>query len=99
MKTYSQFINTINERESYIIRDLMKRTNQQVRSGINPRNPDRMDTNLKFRTHLKFPTPINYSGRNFVPAEPTKVRVKPARSREFESGRKLKDILPGGSRV
>lgn len=99
MKTYTEFMNSIHEGgKSYIVRDQKRIMNQQSKSGINPDNPDRMDTNLQFKTHLKFPTPINYSRRDFVPAEPTTV-VKPARSREFGSGRKLRDILPGGSRV
>lgn len=38
--------------------------------GINPENPDRMNTNMQFKTHQKFPKPIDYSVRYAAPKPP-----------------------------
>jgi len=53
---------------NYIQRQGATRDARMRLRGIDPKNPDRMDTNLQFKTHKKFPSSINYSMKQVAPA-------------------------------
>jgi len=48
---------------NYMSRDYDRRQAQMRLRGVNPNNPDNMNTKLQFKTHQKFPNPIDYSVR------------------------------------
>jgi len=89
MKTFKEFCE-----ESYITQDLVRRMGQMKNQGLNPDNPDRMNTNLNFKdtVHQMTPKPIERTLRQFVPHEPSPKVNKP-RSREFGHGRSLKSLI------
>lgn len=91
MKTFEQF-------KGYIPRDLHRRSLNLIDKGIDPDNPSGMNTNLQFKdkVHQMTPKPIERKIAPFVPDENLPPKVNPAPKGVPSTGRKLKNILPGG---
>lgn len=89
MKTFEQF-------KGYIPRDLLLRQKQQAQQGINPDNPDRMNTNMQFKDSQQRVPKIDRKIAPFAPDENLPPKFNPAPKGVPSTGRKLKNILPGG---
>lgn len=91
MKTFQQFVEQF---KGYIPKDLHRRSVNLIDKGINPDNPDRMNTNLQFKdkVHQMTPKPIERKIQPFAPDENLPPKINPS----SKKGRLLKNILPGG---
>lgn len=94
MKTFNQFIRE--QLKGYIPKDLHRRTLQQTDKGINPDNPDRMNIDMQFKDPQQRVPKIDRKIAPFAPDENLPPKVNSAPKGVPSTGRKLKNILPGG---